>query len=209
MEYAKQRMSTRSDDARYSARSGRRRVRIATCSACLNWRTPGALRPTITAATRARYGYTLASAIKVSIARVTLRCRITMHATRNDEHPDLPLLVRAWDMIIELVSTALRAPPPADCWPHRPSGQSRLTGVRAPTIGGGSQSVMTAAGGEAWKAACAPLQAVYKAVDTAPNTAFWLLASAAGREPGAGRRSRVSGRSAACRLLRECCRGPG
>jgi hypothetical protein len=34
-----------------------------------------------------------------------------------------------------------------------PSGQSRLAGVRAPTIGGGSQSVMTAAGGEAWKAA--------------------------------------------------------
>jgi len=65
------------------------------------------------------------------------------------QHPHLPLLVRAWDMIIELVSTALRAPPPADCWPHRPSGQSRLAGVRAPTIGGGSQSVMTAAGGEA------------------------------------------------------------
>jgi hypothetical protein len=69
------------------------------------------------------------------------------------QHPQLPLLVRAWDMIIELVSTALRAPPPADCWPHRPSGQSRLTGVRAPAIGGGSQSMMTAAGGEARKPA--------------------------------------------------------
>jgi hypothetical protein len=71
-------------------------------------------------------------------------------------HPEravMPLLVRAWDMIIELVSTALRAPPPADCWPHRPSGQSRLAGVRAPTIAGGSQSVMTAAGGEARKPA--------------------------------------------------------
>jgi hypothetical protein len=56
-------------------------------------------------------------------------------------------------MIIELISTALRAPPPADCWPHRPSGQSRLAGVRSPTIGGGSQSVMTAAAGEARKPA--------------------------------------------------------
>jgi hypothetical protein len=65
----------------------------------------------------------------------------------------MPLLVRAWDMIIELVSRALRAPPRADCWPHRPSGQSRLAGVRAPTTGGGSQSVMTAAGGEARKPA--------------------------------------------------------
>jgi hypothetical protein len=59
----------------------------------------------------------------------------------------MPLLVRAWDMSIELVSTALRAPPPADCWPYRPSGQCRLAGVCAPTIGGGSQGVMTAAGG--------------------------------------------------------------
>ena len=50
-------------------------------------------------------------------------------------------------MLIELVSTTLRALPPADCWPHRPSGQSRLARVRAPTIGGGSQGVMTAAGG--------------------------------------------------------------
>src|SRR5580704_7085315 len=50
-------------------------------------------------------------------------------------------------------STALRAPPPADRWPHRPSGQSRLAEVRAPIIGGGSQSVMTAAGGEAHKPA--------------------------------------------------------
>jgi len=44
--------------------------------------------------------------------------------------PVMPLLVRAWDVIIELVSAALRAPPPADCWPHRPSGQS--TAGRSP-----------------------------------------------------------------------------
>jgi hypothetical protein len=75
--------------------------------------------------------------------------RMSMQRGPRDERPVMPLLVRAWDMIIELVSTALRAPPPADCWPHRPSGQSRLAGVRAPTIGGGSQSVITAAGGEA------------------------------------------------------------
>ena len=97
-------------------------------------------------------------------------------------------------MIIELVSTALRAPPPADCWPHRPSGQSRLAGVRAPTIGGGSQSVMTAAGGEARKPAVLALgRAGRNAGQRDSEWSFWvrwrLVSRAAVRGSGGFRRA--------------------
>ena len=45
---------------------------------------------------------------------LTCRVRLTL----------MPHLVRAWDVIIKLVSAAFRAPPASDCSPHRPSGRS-------------------------------------------------------------------------------------
>jgi hypothetical protein len=113
------------------------------------------------------------------------------------QRPLMPLLVRAWDMIIELVSTALRAPPPADCCPHRPSGQSRLAGVRAPTIGEGSQSVMTAAGGEARRPADpywnSPLRSgPFEARRTVISVAlliFWRMCGEAQQHPARVRRA--------------------